>query len=109
MDVFGATRSSVQSDHALITPDSHVSAPLPGWENATGVEHISPTLGARFTQYTAQLESGALSGPPRNGVERFLFVSDGAVEVTIERQQPDGSFRQLAGLRRVYAYIPPSD
>ncbi len=30
-----------------------------------------------------------------------------AVEVTILRQQPNGSLRELAKLRRVYAYIPP--
>ena len=61
MDVFGATRSRVSRNYALITPDTHVSSPLVGWERATAMVHISPALGARFTQYTAILQAGGRS------------------------------------------------
>ena len=30
----GSSRTSVQRNHALITPESHVPLQLPGWEDA---------------------------------------------------------------------------
>ena len=56
------TRSSVKRDHALIAPDSHVPAALPGWTKTKGIILISPVMGARFTQYYAMMERGAESG-----------------------------------------------
>jgi (S)-ureidoglycine aminohydrolase len=84
---FGTTRSRVTKQYALITPDTHVSSPLVGWENATAVIHIAPEMGARFTQYTATLEAGAQSAPPGDGVERFVFVLSGAVQLDIASQK----------------------
>ena len=88
MDPFGFTRASVQSDHALITPDTHVSSPLMGWNDATAVVHISPAMGARFTQLTATLEPGATSDPPLPGVERFIYVQQGQVELKLDSASP---------------------
>lgn len=73
----GITRSVVARDHALLAPESFVPAPLPGWERTTGVVLISPRMGARFTQYLAFLEPGAMSGPARPGAERFVYVEQG--------------------------------
>lgn len=84
MDPFGSTRASIQVDHALITPDTHVAAPLPGWGDAAGVIHISPALGARFTQYTVEMQAGGESGPPAPNVERFVYVRSGRVSVTAQ-------------------------
>ncbi len=97
MEPFGLTRSSVQADHALITPDTHVSSPLVGWEHASAVVHISPKMGARFTQYTATLEPGAASAMPPPGVERFFFVLDGTVELRAKSDStlPPGGFAWL--------------
>ncbi len=72
--------------YALITPDTHVSAPLVGWQNATAVMHISPEIGARFTQYTAELGPNAHSGSPGEGIERFVFVLDGEILVSGARK-----------------------
>lgn len=83
MDVFGFTRSKFASDYALITADTHVNSPLVGWENASAVIHISPEMGSRFTQYTATLESGAQSGSPGVGIERFIYVRSGKCSITI--------------------------
>ena len=61
---FGTTRSRVTQQYALITPDTHVNSLLVGWRNASAVIHISPEMGARFTQYTATLE------PARSALRR---------------------------------------
>ncbi len=81
MEVFGHTRSRTARDHALLTPDTHVTSPLIGWENATAVVHISPHLGARFLQYTAHLAAGGRGTSPSAGVERFFYVLDGSVSI----------------------------
>jgi (S)-ureidoglycine aminohydrolase len=76
----GATRSSLKPDHLLHTPDAFVRAPLPG---ATGVEfviHVSPRLGARFTQMTAEFDVNGILGP--TPVERFLYVLEGELKLT---------------------------
>ncbi len=82
MDLFGTTRSRVARDHALICPDNHVRSPLPGWAKTACVILIAPPMGARFTHYLAVMEPGATAAPPPAGVERVVYVLDGAVTVT---------------------------
>jgi (S)-ureidoglycine aminohydrolase len=92
MDLFGTTRSRVEHNHALICPDSFVRAPLPGWTNTQGVILIAPQVGAKFTQYLALMEAGAVSAPPAGGVERVAYVLEGSVSV----EMPDKAVRKLA-------------
>lgn len=80
---FGQTCSRVAQNYALITPDTHVNSALVGWRNASVVVHIAPELGARFTQYTATLAADALCGTPGEGIERFVYVLEGAVTLLI--------------------------
>jgi (S)-ureidoglycine aminohydrolase len=87
MQPFGHTRTSIQRDHALITPDTHVESPPLGWRDASAVVHISPHMGARFTQYTALMQPGATSGLPADGVQRFIYVADGAVRLSADGEQ----------------------
>ncbi len=97
MDPFGSTRSHVHRDHALIAPESFVQAPLPGWRGTSGVVLIAPRMGARFVQYLALMEPGALAAPAAPGVERVLYVLEG--EIALEGGQvlgPGG-----------FAYVPP--
>jgi len=93
MQRLGFTRSSFQSDHLLLTPDTFVRAPLPGMEGATAIVHVSPAAGAGFTQYTAEFEPGGSLGAPTG--ERFLYVLEG--EIRLEGQ--------LLGPEE-YAYMP---
>jgi (S)-ureidoglycine aminohydrolase len=81
MDLFGSTRSRVGRDHALICPDSFVASALSGWDKARGVILIAPRMGARFTQYLALLEPGGTTAAAAPGVERVVYVLDGAVAV----------------------------
>lgn len=82
MNLFGTTRSSIQFNHALIAPDSFVRSPMPGWSDTDAVVVISPHLGARFTQYLAMMNAGAVAEPAKTGVERVVYVLDGEVTLS---------------------------
>lgn len=96
----GQTRSSLQADHALLTPDSFVRAPLPGMERASAIVHAAPAMGAAFTQYTAEIEPGGSLGPAES--ERFLFVLEGKANL-----QASGGKQVLSN--GGYAYLPPGE
>jgi (S)-ureidoglycine aminohydrolase len=102
MNVFGSTRSSVQRNHALIAPDSFVQSPLPGWERTQGVILISPQMGARFTQYLALMEAGAVAGAALPGVERVAYVIQG--EVLLQVGRAEEHLLRAGG----YVYLPPN-
>jgi (S)-ureidoglycine aminohydrolase len=93
----GETRSSQKSNHLLLTPDTFVRAPLPGMKKCTAIVHTGAALGAAFTQYTAEFESGGELGGTTH--QRFLYVLEGALQV-----EAAGSKTEL----RVggYAYLP---
>ena len=97
MQHLGHTRSSRQLDHMLLTPDTFVRAPLPGMRHATAIVHVSPAIGAAFTQYTVEFSAGGSMSPV--AVQRFLYVIEGEVTVTTRGQKhnlgPEG-----------YAYLP---
>jgi (S)-ureidoglycine aminohydrolase len=97
---FGFTRSAVRPNHALISPDAHVRAPLPRWEGAQAITLISPQMGARFSQTLAELEAGGSIGEPEAGLERFLFVMEGEVLLRY------GERSALLGPGG-YGYLPP--
>ena len=96
MHNLGQTRSSQKPNHLLLTPDTFVRSPLPGMKMCTAVVHIGPELGARFTQYTAEFESGGELGSTL--AQRFLYVLDGAVQV-----EADGKLNALGP--RGYAFF----
>ena len=84
MHNLGHTRSSQKTNHLLLTPDTFVRAPLPGMKACAGIVHASPASGARFTQYTAEFESGGELGG--TSAQRFLFVMEGSVKVETGRK-----------------------
>ncbi len=98
----GITRSRVTASHAMIAPDSHVTAPLAGWNNALGVVFISPRMGAGFSQYLVLLEAGKRSEGAVTGVERFVFVLEGQLRVSA-----DGQAEQTLSAGD-YAWFPPN-
>ena len=79
MQNLGFTRSSRQTDHTLLTPDTFVRAPLPGMSNATAIVHASPAIGAAFTQYTVEFSDNGSMSP--SGIQRFVYVLEGEVTV----------------------------
>ena len=93
MQRLGQTRSAHRHDHMLLTPETFVRAPLPGMERATAIVHVSPAVGAGFTEYTAEFESrGRLQPAPE---QRFVYVLEGELNVLDHALGPDQ-----------YAYIP---
>jgi (S)-ureidoglycine aminohydrolase len=96
MQELGQTRSVRHADHILQTPDTFVRTPLPGMQRATAIVHVSPAIGARFTQYTAEFDPGGQLGPARE--QRFVYVLEGTLSVS-GRSLSVGD----------YAYLPPGD
>jgi (S)-ureidoglycine aminohydrolase len=101
MHPIGTTRSRVCKDHALLAPESFVPSVLPGWEQTQVIILISPQIGARFTQYLALMEPGAVSGAPLLGIERMLYVLEG--EVQLQTATSDDHTLRTGG----FAYLPP--
>lgn len=97
----GISRSSVQRDHAVITPESHVPVLLPGWENAEAVVLISQEMGAKFGQLLAHCHAGARLAPLAAGDEYFVLVLNGSAQL---RQ---GDLDQPLSTDH-YAYLAPS-
>lgn len=97
MHNLGQTRSSHQPNHLLLTPDTFVRTALPGMKGCTAVVHIGPALGAGFTQYTAEFQAGGELGA--TAAQRFLYVLEGAVQVSSEGKQAELCARG-------YAYFP---
>ena len=97
MHNLGHTRSANHHDHLLHTPDAFVRTTLPGMTRAQAIIHISPAIGASFTQYTAELEPGGTLGPTHT--QRFLYTLEGAADLATET-----TFHSLTP--GSFAYIP---
>jgi len=93
----GRTRSSQQLNHLLLTPDTFVRTALPGMKACAAIVHISPALGAGFTQYTAEFEAAGELGP--TSAQRFVCVIEGSLKLEV-----NGQSNQLGA--RGYAYLP---
>lgn len=100
MSLTGATRTKVHLDHALLTPDTFVRVPLPGWTDTACAVHISPEMGARFKMYTAEMAAGGAGEMGLMSVQCFAYVLEGEVGLEVGGDshllKPDG-----------YAYLPP--
>jgi (S)-ureidoglycine aminohydrolase len=81
----------------LLTPDTFVRTALPGMKNASAIVHISPALGAAFTEYTAEFEAKGELGD--TAAQRFIYVMHGTA--TLEAK---GKRHELGA--HGYAYLP---
>ncbi len=64
---------------------------------ATAIVHVSPAIGAAFTQYTAEMESKGVLGPTTE--QRFLYVLEG--NVAVNRQEKRHKLSEGG-----YCYVP---
>jgi len=93
----GETRSVRRASHLLHTPDTFIRTNLPGLQGASAIIHISPALGAAFTQYAVEFEAnGSLES---NQYQRFLYVLDGTLRLKL-----DGQSHTLS--KDGYIYLP---
>lgn len=103
-DLPGFTRSVYSDRHALITPESRVWAGLPGWANSLTAHIISPASSpaTNFAMYLVKMGAKGASMAPPKGMERFVFVLDGGINLT------DGGKAPAAELHADdFVYFPP--
>jgi (S)-ureidoglycine aminohydrolase len=77
VDNLGHTRSVRRTSHLIHTPDTFIRTQIPGCSKTSVIVHVSPALGAGFTQYSAEFEAGGLLGAAAG--QRFLYVLEGTV------------------------------
>jgi (S)-ureidoglycine aminohydrolase len=93
----GETRSSQKHNHLLLTGDTFVRTTLPGMKNCVAIVHAGPTMGAKFTQYSAEFETlGELGETP---AQRLVYVVDGHLTVEVEGRKHEVK-------KHGYAYLP---
>jgi (S)-ureidoglycine aminohydrolase len=63
----------------------------------SAIVHVSPALGAKFTEYTAEFEAGGELGS--TPAQRFIFVIEGGVELAVDSKSSE--LREGG-----YAYLP---
>lgn len=97
MHNLGQTRSAQKSNHMLITADTFVRTMLPGMKSCVAMVHAGPACGAKFTQYTAEIESAGELG--ETSAQRFLYVLEGHLAVEAQGRKHDLG-------PRGYAYFP---
>src|SRR5258708_9317306 len=96
MHNLGNTRSSQQPNHLLLTSDTFVRTTLPGMKGCAAIVHVSPSLGARFTQYTAEFEPGGELGGTI--AQRFVYVMEDAIKLDVRNTQSELGSRSYAYL-----------
>jgi (S)-ureidoglycine aminohydrolase len=97
----GATRSSLKADHLLQTPDTFIRTTLPGAQGVEFVVHTAPRLGAAFAQMTAEFSKNGTLAPTGAGVQRFVYVLEGLIDLGILGGRTSGAL--TAGK---FAYVP---
>ena len=97
MHNLGRTRSSQQPNHLLLTADTFVRTSLPGMKACSAIVHVSPALGAKFTEYTTEFEPGGELG--NTPAQRLIYVIEGGVKLEVDRKSSELSARG-------YAFLP---
>ena len=103
----GISRTSIQRDHALVTPESHVPLHIPGWTEALTVVLVSREIGAGFGQYLVHAGNGTHMEALNPLNEYLVMVLDGSVDLCL------GDGKGEAGEIEVleaegFAYLPPA-
>lgn len=97
MHSLGHTRSARRSSYLLHTPDTFIRTRLPGTAGAAVIVHVSPAMGAGFTQYSIEFEPGGVLGEAAG--QRFVYVLEG----TVQFNAGERNHTLAAG---DYAYLP---
>jgi (S)-ureidoglycine aminohydrolase len=98
--LFGDSRDVVKERYALRTPGGFVPSRLPGWNNCTAVVHLSPALGAGFSQWHVDLAKDGFGEGGTGEDELAVYVLDGGCSATLGR----AAHSLDAG---AFAYVPP--
>ena len=93
----GQTRSVRRQSYLLHTPDTFIRTQIPGSSRASVIVHVSPALGAAFTQYSVEFEPGGVLGAAAG--QRFVYVLEGSVTI-------DAGNHKHGLAKNGYAFIP---
>jgi (S)-ureidoglycine aminohydrolase len=93
----GHTRSVRRASYLFQTPDTFVRTLIPGTRQASVVVHVSPAMGAAFTQYTVEFEPGGVLCDAAG--QRFVYVLEGSITL-------ESDFGRNVLAKDGYAYIP---
>ncbi len=93
----GHTRSVRRSTYLLQSPDTLIRTQIPGGSKACVIVHVSPAVGAGFTQYSAEFEAGGVLGHAAG--QRFVYVLEGTITL-------GAGPRTYTLAKDGYAYIP---
>jgi (S)-ureidoglycine aminohydrolase len=97
----GATRTTLKRDHLLQTPDAFIRTPLPGANGVEFIVHAAPRIGAAFVQMTAEFVRNGTLAPAEPGVQRFLYMMDGHIDLEVLGGRTSGALTPGK-----FAYIP---
>jgi (S)-ureidoglycine aminohydrolase len=90
----------VTPHYAVMPPEGILESRLPGWRDTLLRFHTSPSMGARFAQALLEVAAGGgTTGPVADGLEHFLYVLAGTLEI-----EAGGAAASLAA--GGYAYCP---
>lgn len=79
--IFGSNRTMVTPHYAVMPPEGILESRLPGFSRTRIRVQTSPAMGAGFTQALLEMEEGGGTGPHDDGLQQFLYVLGGTVEV----------------------------
>ena len=76
MEISALTRSTVKSNHAVISPDGYINSNVPGWTNVVTNVIINEQMGARLCQTLVTFnKDGMVVGQTREFAD--LLLCDG--------------------------------
>jgi len=110
----GHTRSVRKASYLLHTPDTFIRTQIPGSSKTSVIVHISPAMGAAFTQYSVEFEPGGVLGSAQ--AQRFLYVLEGSVTVDAANHKhalatddfvylPEGLDHRVAAIAKARAIV----
>jgi (S)-ureidoglycine aminohydrolase len=78
------SRAVVRRNYAILPPEGMATSVLPEWRDTVARVLAAPAMGARFAQYMLEVApGGGTQHALREGVQMFLFVLDGQVELEL--------------------------
>lgn len=96
------TRTIVNANYALITPDSSVESVLPNWKNVKVRVLLNPAMGASFSQYLLVLDKDSQIADRTEKAQIFFYLFEGNCTVKVGTKSKELKTGD-------YVYIPISE
>lgn len=83
MEISALTRSVVNRNHAVISPDGYINSKVPGWDGCTVNVIINEQMGARLCQTLITAEENCHLKGKTIESQIFFYVVDGSAKATV--------------------------